>query len=103
MKIDIIDSNFVFLYFTAKSPVFSHISATLSGLSTIRAFQAQRLLREEFENHQDLNSGTWFMYIGTSSGFGMALDLMVYCFIGFVIYYCILVNEGRIDMEKIEF
>lgn len=48
---------------TTKSPVFSHISATLSGLSTIRAFQAEQLLRQEFENHQDLNTGTWFMFL----------------------------------------
>lgn len=54
-------------YISAKSPVFSHISATLGGLSTIRAFQAQDLLRKEFEDHQDLNTGTYFMYIGTIS------------------------------------
>lgn len=55
--------SFIF-FFTAKSPVFSHISATMSGLSTIRAFQAENLLRAEFDYHQDLNSGTWFMFIG---------------------------------------
>lgn len=48
---------------TAKSPVFSHISATLGGLSTIRAFHAEELLRQEFENHQDLNTGTYFMFL----------------------------------------
>lgn len=55
-----------FIKFTAKSPVFSHISATLTGLSTIRAFQAENILQDEFEGHQDLNSGTLFMFIGTS-------------------------------------
>lgn len=58
-----INRNFIF-QFAAKSPVFSHISATLSGLSTIRAFQAEKLLQVEFENHQDLNTGAWFMFIG---------------------------------------
>lgn len=53
-----------FILFAAKSPIFSHISATLSGLSTIRAFQAQELLRQEFENHQDLNTGAFFMFFG---------------------------------------
>lgn len=86
----------------------------MSGLSTIRAFQAEKLLQEEFENHQDLNSGTWFMFIGnfntnniaiktnlfilyvlgTSTGFGMSLDLLVYIFIGCVIYFFVLMNEG---------
>lgn len=53
-----------FLHFVAKSPVFTHISASLTGLSTIRAFQAENILRDEFEGHQDLNSGTWYMFIG---------------------------------------
>lgn len=116
--------NFWNIFITsAKSPVFSHISATLSGLSTIRAFQAEKLLRDGFEEHQDLNTGTYFMFIGsfsfinhlfkykvscnfqqllnrlnvisgTSSGFGMSLDLMVYAFIICIIFTFILVNEG---------
>lgn len=48
----------------AKSPVFSHISATLSGLPTIRAFNAEKLLQQEFDDHQDLNTGVYFMFLG---------------------------------------
>lgn len=48
----------------AKSPVFSHIAATLNGLSTIRALHAEELLRREFDDHQDLNTGVNFMFIG---------------------------------------
>lgn len=54
-------------FFVAKSPVFTHISATLSGLSTIRAFQAESILQDEFEEHQDVNTGVWFMFIGTTN------------------------------------
>ncbi|XP_055317503.1 probable multidrug resistance-associated protein lethal(2)03659 isoform X2 [Sitodiplosis mosellana] len=57
-----------------KSPIFNHISATLSGLPTIRANQAERALRDEFDRHQDLNTGTWYM--------GAA-----------IIYFFVLVNE----------
>jgi len=32
--------------------VFSHISASLNGLSTIRAFEAQEMVRKEFDTHQ---------------------------------------------------
>jgi hypothetical protein len=32
--------------------VFSHISASLNGLSTIRASQAQEMVCKEFDNHQ---------------------------------------------------
>jgi hypothetical protein len=39
-------------YFSARSPVFSHLSASLNGLSTIRASQAQEMVSKEFDNHQ---------------------------------------------------
>ncbi|XP_055307782.1 ATP-binding cassette sub-family C member 4-like isoform X2 [Sitodiplosis mosellana] len=87
-------TNIVRLEGITKSPVFTHISATLGGLSVVRSFQAEQILREEFERHQNLNTGTWFMFLGASSGFGISIDLVVYVFIGFVIYLFLIVNEG---------
>lgn len=39
-------------FFIAKSPTFTHLAATLNGLSTVRAFNAEELLKNEFDHHQ---------------------------------------------------
>lgn len=43
----------------AKSPVFSHLTATLLGISTIRSRGLQNNLAKEFDTLQDVHSGTW--------------------------------------------
>lgn len=58
----------------ARSPVFSHLSSSLQGLSTIRAFKAEERFQQTFDSHQDLHSGTTmtaltkcFMYVAEGS------------------------------------
>lgn len=41
----------------ARSPVFSHLSSSLQGLWTIRAYKAEERFQELFDAHQDLHSG----------------------------------------------
>lgn len=83
---------------TAKSPAFTHLSATLTGLSTVRAFKAEEILRKEFDDHQDLHSGCWFMAISTVATFNIALDFICLVFISCIIlYYMILDTRATGD------
>nr|CAD7403867.1 unnamed protein product [Timema cristinae] len=76
-----------------KSPVFTHLNATLQGLSTIRAYKAQDILRHEFDKHQDLHSSAYFLFIGTSVTFGFYLDLFSLIFISLVTFSFLLLEE----------
>lgn len=76
-----------------KSPVFTHLNATLRGLTTIRAYGAQDILRKEFDKHQDLHSSAWYMFITTSQAFGFSLDIMCLIFIGLVTFSFLLIED----------
>lgn len=69
-----------------RSPVFTHLNTTLNGLTTIRAFGAQNVLSNEFDNHQDSHTGAWFMFISASSAFGVCMDLFCCIFIGLITF-----------------
>ncbi|XP_055319307.1 ATP-binding cassette subfamily C member 4-like [Sitodiplosis mosellana] len=84
----------------AKSPAYTHLSATLSGLSTVRAYKAEEILKKEFDNHQDTHSSCWFIIISTTSVFGFCLDFMCLLFIASIVYYYVLFDTG-VSGEKI--
>ncbi|XP_058838490.1 probable multidrug resistance-associated protein lethal(2)03659 [Topomyia yanbarensis] len=69
---------------TTRSPIYSHLSASLSGLSTIRAFGAEKVLVREFDNHQDLHSSSFYLFISTSRAFGFYLDVFCVIYIAIV-------------------
>lgn len=81
----------------AKSPMFSHMVATVNGLSTIRAFSAQDMFIEEFDTIQDVHSSAWFLYIASSRCFGYWLDMICILFIGLAVFILLGFNNGRYD------
>uniref|UniRef100_A0A8D0H493 Multidrug resistance-associated protein 4 n=1 Tax=Sphenodon punctatus TaxID=8508 RepID=A0A8D0H493_SPHPU len=66
---------------TTRSPVFSHLSSSLQGLWTIRAFKAEQRFQELFDAHQDLHSEAWFLFLTTSRWFAVRLDAICAVFV----------------------
>ena len=69
------DINFIFIS-TARSPLYSHISATIQGLSSIRAFDKENKVLNKFHFYQNEHTKAWYMKIVTSRWFGMRIDLI---------------------------
>ncbi|CAH0558003.1 unnamed protein product [Brassicogethes aeneus] len=77
-----------------KGPVFTHLNATLQGLTTIRAYRAEAILKQEFDKHQDLHSSAWFMYIALSSAFGFYSDILCFFFVAFITFSLLLFGDA---------
>lgn len=72
------------------------MSVSLDGLSTIRAFNAEKILIEEFDNHADTHAACWYAFISTSCAFGFALDAMCFILVFIVIFSFLLINTGML-------
>ncbi|XP_017062180.1 probable multidrug resistance-associated protein lethal(2)03659 [Drosophila ficusphila] len=69
----------------ARSPIYSHLGATISGLPTIRALGAQKELIAEFDNLQDLHSSGYYTFLSTNRAFGYYLDCFCTLYIVIII------------------
>ncbi|KAA0713356.1 Multidrug resistance-associated protein 4 [Triplophysa tibetana] len=79
---------------TTRSPVFSHLSSSLQGLCTIRAFKAEERFQQAFDAHQDLHSEAWFLFLTTSRWFAVRLDGMCSVFVTITAFGCLLLKDS---------
>ncbi|VVC26205.1 Hypothetical protein CINCED_3A020489 [Cinara cedri] len=77
-----------------RSPVYAYLNASLQGITTIRAFEAEPTLSQEFDNHQDSHSTAWFLYISSTRAYGFWLDLVCLIYIGVVTFSFIVISDG---------
>ncbi|CAH1183163.1 unnamed protein product [Phaedon cochleariae] len=68
-----------------RSPIFTHLTASLQGLTTIRAFGAEEVLKIEFDGYQNTNSAASFMFLGASRTFGFWLDFLCVVYVACVL------------------
>ncbi|XP_053167888.1 ATP-binding cassette sub-family C member 4 isoform X2 [Hemicordylus capensis] len=78
---------------TTRSPVFSHLSSSLQGLWTIRAFKEEKRFQELFDAHQDLHSESWFLFLTTSRWFAVRLDAICAIFVVVVAFGSLLLAQ----------
>ncbi|CAK6954010.1 ATP-binding cassette sub-family C member 4-like [Scomber scombrus] len=79
---------------TTRSPVFSHLSSSLQGLSTIRAFKAQQRFQQMFDEYQNLHSEAWFLFLTTSRWFAVRLDGICSIFVTITAFGCLYLRDG---------
>ncbi|XP_023241663.1 multidrug resistance-associated protein 4-like [Centruroides sculpturatus] len=78
-----------------RSPIFSHLSASLYGLTTIRAFNAETKFKFIFNKYQDKHTATWFLYVALNRW--IAIYGHVICFINLIITVIIFSVSNNAD------
>ncbi|CAH4030805.1 unnamed protein product [Pieris brassicae] len=78
-----------------RSPVFSHVSASMAGLSTVRACEAQDMLRIQFDKKQDVHTASWYLTLVTNTTFSIYLSLISALYVIVVAYTFLLLDDGN--------
>ncbi|GJQ86164.1 hypothetical protein Trydic_g13443 [Trypoxylus dichotomus] len=80
----------------AKSPVFSTLNSTLSGISTIRAANSQGILIKQFDRHQNAHTSAWYMLISFMTAFGLWMDTIFELFFACIVYSFVAMSEDNV-------
>lgn len=67
-----------------RSPIFGHLTESMKGLTTIRAYGAQQILEKEFDTYQDLHTSIFYMYLGSERAFAFWLDTLCVLYVSFI-------------------
>lgn len=82
------------LFVLAKAPVFSHLTASLYGISTIRCYNTQPIITKEFDILQDQHTGAWFLFLASSEAFGLFMDLISVLYLAIVTFQFLIFDDG---------
>ncbi|XP_068628985.1 ATP-binding cassette subfamily C member 4-like [Battus philenor] len=78
----------------SRSPVFSHVSASMAGLTTVRACNAEEMLRIQFDEKQDVHTAAWYLTLITNTAFSLWLSLISASYVVVVAYTFLLLDDG---------
>ncbi|CAG2108689.1 unnamed protein product, partial [Medioppia subpectinata] len=89
-------------YPTARSPIYSHVNTSLSGLTSVRTFGAERAFERQFDDHLNDNTGAYFLFICTGRAFAILMDWICILYIiavtAFVMAYPDVMDGGGVGL-----
>ena len=86
-------------FLTARSPLYSHISSTIQGLSTIRAYKEQKKFFDNLHCYLNEHTKGWYLYIATNRWFGMRIDFITAIFLATVVLSAIPLADSKCYMS----
>ena len=87
----------ILYHFSDRNPFYSHLSASIQGLTTIRAYTAEERFRQQFHVYHDDHTASWFLFMTASRWLGSRLDFICSVFVTFAAFTPLLMAEGGIS------
>ncbi|VDO22210.1 unnamed protein product [Heligmosomoides polygyrus] len=85
---------------TTRSPLYSHISAFMNGLYTVRAFRRQKEVLQEYHRAQNINTAAFGLTLSTSRWFAVCIDWLVAFFVSIVAFFSV-ITPGRQILDRL--
>jgi len=85
----------------ARSPVFSLISDTVAGLTTLRAHQRQESHQKMFDERQDVNSSACYLFLAAGRWFSVGLNFALTIYLASVIFICISLHGSELITQTV--
>ncbi|KAL1513309.1 hypothetical protein ABEB36_002731 [Hypothenemus hampei] len=76
-----------------RSPIYSQFTSSLHGLTTIRAFQSENYVINQFDSRQNSYNSTYFMYLACNRTFAFWLDQCSFLFTTLVIFSFLVIQN----------
>lgn len=76
--------------------MFSHLTATINGLTTIRARNIQTKLINEFDELQNVHSAVWQLAMTANTACGLWMDCVSTLFVASVTFSFIILYESEL-------
>ena len=81
--------------FTTRSPLYSHVLATIQGLKTIRAYNEQTKFMDRLHYYSDEHSRAWYTKLSAAQWFGIRLDMIGAVFVTLVMFCYIPIADSE--------
>ncbi|KAG0024690.1 hypothetical protein BGZ81_007625 [Podila clonocystis] len=78
-----------------RSPIYSHLSETLAGLISVRAFRKREEFMEEHLKTQEDHGRAFFTYLAMARWLGYRLDLVSAIFLGVTAVACVAARDSQ--------
>jgi ATP-binding cassette subfamily C (CFTR/MRP) protein 4 len=85
----------IWIYLLARSPIYSHLSASIQGVPMIRSYRAQQTCIRDFSRCLDEHSRVYSVMLGMNRWSAMRIECVVAAFVGLLAFSMLILHRSK--------